>query len=270
MATERAGERHEAVAQKAVAEVACRLPPRRGDRVALHVVRHRNWARGAPPCANRSRPCHSSSNRVPWRRSVIPALRILPRRRTARCTALPRATGQSSARRAPTAPRDAGASMTARAACAARRAWSRATAQCAARHQPAHAARANDELRDRHRPGRDKRLEHLGQCPAVGREVQAGVVMQIDGRELQVASERHAAVMSIAVPLPVVDAQAVDQHDDLSGRQLIGRCEPLPRQLKRLAIPAQTHRDRERIPGRIEVVAQHAVQRCNQGFAPTR
>ena len=97
--------------------------------------------------------------------------------------------------------------------------------------------------------------------------MKAGVVVQIDRCVAELASQRRAVVVPAPVPLQVVHAQAVHQQQHLSAgvRDRGGQRACLQRQ--RDSVPAHAHADRERVLRSREIVAQHAVQRGERGFA---
>ena len=92
----------------------------------------------------------------------------------------------------------------------------------AARHQPAHAVADDRELLDRHRPGFQQRLEHLGERAPIGGDVATAVVVQVDlrhrARRGRIPRQRCAMVVPLALPLQVVETQAVHQHQHSWGR----------------------------------------------------
>ncbi len=65
----------------------------------------------------------------------------------------------------------------------------------AARHQPAHAVADDGELLDRHRPLLDEDVEHLGKGAAVSRDMQSSVVVEIERRVAEVASQGGAVIV---------------------------------------------------------------------------
>ncbi len=122
--------------------------------------------------------------------------------------------------------------------------------------------------RQRYRPGIHQRFQHLGKLAAVDGNMTPGVVMQVDGRVSQVTREGGAVIVSLPIPLQIVHAQAMQEHDNpfAQGWRGLGQRSRLHRQ--RPPVTAQAHANRQRVPGRFEVVAQHAVQRCEQCLAP--
>ena len=136
-----------------------------------------------------------------------------------------------------------------------------------ARQQPAHAVAQHRETLQRARPCVDQPLEQIGELTAVARNMQPAVVVQVQRRAAEVARERRAVVVAVALPLQIVHAQAVHQHQQVrAGRG------PAHRQRggfdqHRPAFAAQGHRRRQRVGGCHEVIAQHAVERRHDRFA---
>ena len=139
---------------------------------------------------------------------------------------------------------------------------------CAARDQPAHAVRHDSNLLQRDRPVRHHLLQLLCQQVPVLRGVQAGVVAHVhrgvaQGCQCGAVVDR-GAVVSLAVPLQVVHAQAVDQQ-----RHLVG----CARQLRRAApqqgtaLVTQGHGRGQRVVALGQPVAHHAIEGGQHGFA---
>ena len=151
----------------------------------------------------------------------------------------------------------------------------RAVVHRAARHQSPHAVTDDDQRLHRHRPGRHQRGQLPGQRPAVGRHVQTRVVVQVDGREAEVARQCGAMVVRDAVgtgplPLQVVHAQAMHQQQQPSARLRHRAREGHGVEVERLPVAAQRHPDRQRVGGARQVVAQHAVERRQKRGAGSR
>jgi hypothetical protein len=81
----------------------------------------------------------------------------------------------------------------------------------AARDEPTHAVPHQHEFGYRHRPAMRELFEPFGERTPVDGDVEAAVVVQIDRRVPEVAPQRGAVIVSFALPLQVVHAQAV-QH----------------------------------------------------------
>ena len=144
----------------------------------------------------------------------------------------------------------------------------RAVVAGAAGDEPAHAVPDEHELGQRHRPALHQRFEQLGERAPVGRDVEAAVVVQIDRRVPEVARQRGAVIVSLALPLQIVHAQAVHQHDQLAAGVRDRRGQRLAFARQRVTVPTQVHGDRQRVVRRRQVVAEHAVQRGEQRLAP--
>ena len=114
----------------------------------------------------------------------------------------------------------------------------------------------------------DELRQQSGQGLAVVGDVQAGVVPQVQRVRVEVAGQRSPVVVPLPLPVRVAHAQAVHEHDDAGARRGDRRGDAIRRQCERRAAGAQVHRDGEGIAARGEVVAQHAVQRGDEGFAP--
>jgi len=139
-----------------------------------------------------------------------------------------------------------------------------------ARDQATHAVRQDDEFPERHRPGSDEGFERIGECTTVGRNVQPGVVVQIDGRVAEVLRQRGPVVMAVARPLQIVHAEAMHEHEQLRARVRHRGGESRAAGRERLAFTAYAHRDRERVFRRGQVVAEHTVHHGHQAFARRR
>ena len=98
----------------------------------------------------------------------------------------------------------------------------------------------------------------------------AAVVAQVDGREAKFTRQRRAVVVTVALPLQVVHAQAVNQQQQAAagGRQCGVQRRRGERQ--RTAFVAQAHRGGERIRARLEVVAEDTIQCRQHRFAFAR
>jgi hypothetical protein len=91
-------------------------------------------------------------------------------------------------------------------------------------HEAAHAVADDHEFADRLRPVTDQRLEQLGEGLSVRSDMPAGVVAQIERCVAELVGQRGAVVVTFASPLPVVQAQAVHQHQQLARRARITLC----------------------------------------------
>ena len=76
----------------------------------------------------------------------------------------------------------------------------------AARHQTAHAVAEYHQFFHRHRPLSEQLLEQLREVASIFRDVAAAVVVQVNRRESEIARQRLAVVMAVALPLQVVHA----------------------------------------------------------------
>ena len=128
----------------------------------------------------------------------------------------------------------------------------------------------DDQLLDFRRPGGDQRLQRLGEGAAVDRDVQAGIVGEIDWRIAEVAGERRAVIVVLARPLQVAHAEAVQEDGELARRlgERLGERSPVKRQRAPLAAEAQGQR--QRIAGLGQVVADDAVEHGKRDFPPAR
>lgn len=110
--------------------------------------------------------------------------------------------------------------------------------------EPTHAVANENELGKRCRPPAYQRFEQMGECTTVGGNMQARVVVKIDGRVSENVRQRRAVIVTLALPRQIVQAQAVHQHDELAAclRKGCGQSKPLARQWKATATDA--HRDR--------------------------
>ena len=100
--------------------------------------------------------------------------------------------------------------------------------------------------------------------------MQPGVVAQIHRRIAEVAGQRRAVIVPLAVPVPVVQRQAMHQHGQPTARPGNASREALGFQWQELPVMAQAHRNRQWIARRREVVAQDAVQRRAHRLALAR
>ena len=271
--TERALDGDEAVAGKPARRASRTLRGRGGDGVEGDSRGSGSGCRVSPRCAKRSSPSQSSSSRLPWRRSVIPALRIFPSRANGSEYGL---TPRAAWTRFP--PRSSGEPW-----CGVPRKTTDAQAsrpgvpglgrvvEGAARHEAAHAVG-----HDRQRPaaGAGPLARNVSrsrdELATVRRDVTAGVVAEVDRRQAEVALERHAVVVPLAAPSGVVHAEAVNEEDEPSRRLRDDGGESPRVRLEGLAVPPQVHRDRERVAARLEVVAQDPVERREERVAAGR
>jgi hypothetical protein len=67
-------------------------------------------------------------------------------------------------------------------------------------------------------------------------------------------------VVDTTVPLQIVEAQAMREHQQLARACGDGRGQRLAPQRQRLAVATKAERNRQRIAGLGQVVAQHAIQ----------
>ena len=105
---------------------------------------------------------------------------------------------------------------------------------------------------------------------AVGRDVEAAVVVQIEGRESGIDRQRRAVVVPLAPPLSTVHAQPVRQHEDPAGGLRERRGEGRGRQVERPPVTPQPHGNRQRVGAGCQVIAQHAVGSRLQRLALVR
>ena len=143
----------------------------------------------------------------------------------------------------------------------------RGVVQRAARHQAAHAVAQHHQAFDRHRPGVEQPFHQLRQDAAVGRDTEAAVVVQVDRRVAQLARQRVAMIVARTLPLQVVHAKAVQQHE--GSRRRIGQARTHRKTFERqrpAGLPKR-HRDGQRVVGGGQVVTQHTVERGDDRFA---
>jgi len=98
------------------------------------------------------------------------------------------------------------------------------------------------------------------QHAAVGRDAEAAVVVQVDRRVAQLPRQRQAVVMAPVLPLQVVHAQAVQQHEQARRRPGRMRAQGLALDPQGLARSTKGHRDRQRIGAGREMVAEDTVE----------
>ena len=140
----------------------------------------------------------------------------------------------------------------------------------AAGDEAAHAVADDDELLDFRRPGGDQRLQRLGEGAAVDRDVQAGIVGEIDRRIAEVAGERRAMIVVLARPLQVAHAEPVQEDGELARRLGERLGERLPVRASARALAAKAHGQRQRIAGLGQVVADDAVEHGERDLPPAR
>ena len=140
----------------------------------------------------------------------------------------------------------------------------------AAGHEAAHAVADYDQILDVDRPRGDERFERLGEGAAVDRDVQAGIVGEIDRRIAEIPGERRAVVVVLAHPLQVAHAESVREHGDLAGRFGDRLAERALVEDKRAPGAAKPHGQRQRIGGVSKIIANDAVERGERGFPPAR
>ena len=137
----------------------------------------------------------------------------------------------------------------------------------AARDEPSHAVPDQHELGQRHGPVAHQSFELVGERAPVLADVEPAVVVQIDRRVAEVARQRRAVIVALALPLQVVHAQAVDQHDQLAAGARNRRGQRLAFGRQPHAVPAQAHGDRQRVARCRQVVAEDAVERGERRLA---
>ena len=142
-----------------------------------------------------------------------------------------------------------------------------ALVQRAAREQAAHAVAEQHDTLERQRPGVEQSLQQPGQLGAVRRDVQAAVVVQVDGAVTAVAGQRGAVVVAFAAPLQIVHAQAMQQHHQTRAGARQAQLQRCVFQHQRAAFAAQRHRGGQGVARGGEVVAEHAVQRRDDRLA---
>ncbi len=135
-----------------------------------------------------------------------------------------------------------------------------AIAAGAARDETAHTMADDHEILNFHGPFGEERLQRVGEGAAVDRDVQARIVGEIDRRIAEFVRERRAVVVILRRPLQVAQAKPVHEHCELARgvRERLGERGPV--ELERPSAAAKPHRERERIAGRGEVVADDAVE----------
>ena len=82
----------------------------------------------------------------------------------------------------------------------------------AARNKATHAVADDDQLADRDGPFGDQALHDVGKFAAIHRNAPAAVVMQIERRIAEITRKGCAVIVTLARPLQIVHAQAVQQH----------------------------------------------------------
>ena len=82
--------------------------------------------------------------------------------------------------------------------------------------EPTHAVADKHQSGQRHRPALHKGFERFGECAAVDGDMDAAVVVQINGRVPEVTRQGGAVIVPLASPLQIVHAQAVQQHDQFA------------------------------------------------------
>ena len=97
--------------------------------------------------------------------------------------------------------------------------------------------------------------------------LQAAVVVQVDRRVAQLARQRVAMIVARALPLQVVHAKAVQQHEQSRRRSGQARTHREAFEQQRAAGVPKRHRNRQRVVGGGQVVAQHAVERGDDRLA---
>ena len=137
--------------------------------------------------------------------------------------------------------------------------------------QTPHAVGHHGQCFDRHGPVRQQLLKPCRQFMAVLRHMQSRVVAQVDGRVAQRGRQYCPMVDRLPflrhTPLQVVHAQAVDQQQCPAGGAGQRRHAP---QVQGLAPVAQGHGRCQRVAGRHQPVAQHAVERGEHRLALRR
>ncbi len=137
----------------------------------------------------------------------------------------------------------------------------------ASREESAHAVADDRKALDRMRPGAHERLHRVGEFAPVGRNVPARIVVKVEWRESQVARQRGAVIVAVALPLQVVQAQPVDQHKHAARGLRKRRRQRIRCKRERRASDAERHRNGQRIRGFVEVIAEHPVERRQDGLA---
>ena len=143
-----------------------------------------------------------------------------------------------------------------------------AVVQRAARHQAAHAVAEHHQPLDRHRPGVVQPLHQLRQDAPLVETLQAAVVVQVDRRvaELAAPTRRRGRARRAATAGRSCTGRAPARAVAASHRAARDRS---PKRSSDNARPARrnAHRDRQRVVGGRQVVAQHAVERGHDRFA---
>ena len=109
----------------------------------------------------------------------------------------------------------------------------------------------------------DQGLQHFCERESVTRNWQATVIAQVERQIPEVIGKRCPVVVPVAVPLPVVHAQPVHEHEEfVCGRHIPVLSEHAYRivEVDKLTAITQAHINRERIPGPQKVVTVHAVR----------
>jgi hypothetical protein len=117
-------------------------------------------------------------------------------------------------------------------------------------------------------PLRHQLLEQRREFASVDGDMPAAVVVQEQCGIAEFAGKRFQPIP--LAPLQVVHAQAVHHHHQLGFGLGDGRGQRLARQFQWLAVAPQSHGNRQRVAGFREIVAKHAVHRCQHRLAAER
>jgi len=134
---------------------------------------------------------------------------------------------------------------------------------CTARYEAAHAVAEQHDLVDRNRPCAREPLEQCIELAAVRGDVQTGVVENVDRRAAEVRFEPGAVIVLVTQPLAIGHRGSVHEHQELARR--IGNDEVV--EVDRAAVVDESHLDREWVLRLRQVVAEHAVERTEDGVA---
>ncbi len=136
----------------------------------------------------------------------------------------------------------------------------------AAGQQTAATVADDRQFADLHRPCSDEGFEQRSERAAVGGDVQAAVVVQVDGRPSPVSGQGGAVIVSLTGPLQVVHTKAMDQHQQLAPGLRNRVSEMLPFQPQRPSAAVQAHLNRQRVLRSGQMIAEDAIENGQQSF----
>ena len=122
----------------------------------------------------------------------------------------------------------------------------------------------DDQLGDWNRPGFNQVFQDVGEFFAIGANMAATVVMQINSRVGSIPRQRCAVIVrgavigAFTIPLQIIHAQTMHQHQQLAALS--------PLQHQRLALLTKLHRDRKWVVGGGEIITKHTIECGRHGF----